>query len=547
MRGFLRLFAFLSAIALLVYGLLTGSDNIWMLTLYAAMLPIGYILFSMVPRRTVGWRRNTWKISAVLVVGFIALSLQLLRQQFIVANEVAAHPRNGRNLTTELRTQRGRIFARDGTEIAGRVISPNGRVRRTYPEASTGFLVGYYNPDRFGRSGLEEAYNEYLTGERGDPVERTRATVLHRPPRGNDLILTLDIELQRQADELLGDRRGAIVALDPKTGEVLAMVSKPAFNPAELVRDPSRPFAEEQERITEAWERINNVRDARLVNRATQGLYPPGSTFKTVSAAAALDQGVATPGKRYIDTGMYSVGGFIINDPNRPDEDRTRWTFTEGYQWSLNAVFAQIGLEVKSAGMREYARRFYYERDIPFDLPVTVSQVSRTPGFLSDPAALASTAIGQGQLLSTPLNVALVTTTIANDGVMPRPYLVSQIKTPGGRVVYTQSPEPLQNVVSPEVAEQMTQIMVTTVEKGTGRRARIPGIDVAGKTGTAQLGREDAPHALFSAFAPAKDPKIAVAVIVENGGEGADVAAPIARDLIEAYLERAESKGEDGP
>ncbi len=197
--------------------------------------------------------------------------------------------------------------------------------------------------------------------------------------------------------------------------------------------------------------------------------------------------------------------------------------------------------------MREYARRFYYERDIPFDLPVTVSQVSRTPGFLSDPAALASTAIGQGQLLSTPLNVALVTATIANDGVMPRPYLVSQIKTPGGRVVYTQSPEPLQNVVSPEVAEQMTQIMVTTVEKGTGRRARIPGIDVAGKTGTAQLGREDAPHAWFSAFAPAKDPKIAVAVIVENGGEGADVAAPIARDLIEAYLERAESKGEDGP
>jgi peptidoglycan glycosyltransferase len=537
--GLLRLFAFLCAVGLLVYGVLEGSDSVWMLALYASTVPIAYILFSMVPRRTIGWRRNTWKIAALLVVGFIALSLQLLRQQFIIANEVAARPENVRNLTAQFRTQRGRVFARDGTELAGRVISPNGFVRRTYPEPSAGYLVGYYSAGLYGESSLEARYDDYLSGERGDPVERTRGMVLHRPLRGNDLYLTLDLPLQRLGDRLLGDRRGAIVALNPKTGEVLAMVSKPAFDPSELVRDPSKPRSEEVARIQAAYERITSDPEAaRLVNRARQGLYSPGSTFKTITAAGALDRGVATPDKRYTDTGQYSVGGFIINDPNRPNKERTRWTFTEGYQWSLNAVFAQIGLELGSSGMREYARRFRYEREIPFDLPVTFSQVSREQNYLTDPAALASTAIGQGQLLATPLQVALMTATIANQGQMPRPYLVSDIKTPGGRTVLSQRPEPLENVVSPEIARQVTQIMVTAVEKGTGRAARVPGVEVAGKTGTAQLGPGLSPHAWFTSFAPADDPRIVVTVLVENSGEGSEVAAPIARELLASYLER---------
>jgi peptidoglycan glycosyltransferase len=535
--AFLRLVAFVLAVALLAYGLLSADDNLWMLTLYAASVPIGYILFSMVPRQTIGWRRNTWKISAVLVVGFIVLSLQLLRQQFIVAAEVAAHPRNIRTLAAEARTQRGRIFDRNGVELAGRRIAPNGLVTRTYPEPSAGYVVGYYHPERFGNDRLEAAYDDYLSGRRGDPVERARAQVLHRPPRGNDLRLTLDVELQRLGQQLLGDRRGAIVVLDPRTGEVLALVSNPAYNPAELIRDRDRPREEEDARIQAAWDQFNEPGVARLVHRAIQGLYPPGSTFKTVTAAGALDAGVAEPDDVYIDTGSYVVAGYPILDPNRPDEDKTDWTFTEGYQWSLNAVFAQIGLELESAGLREYAGRFRYEREVPFDLPVTRSRISNDPGYLSEPVALASTAIGQGELRATPMQVALTTATIANGGVVPRPYLVSEITKPEGGTVQSQGPDDLGRAVSPEVAEQMRRIMVTTVEEGTGQAAKIPGIAVAGKTGTAQLGGELDPHAWFTGFAPARQPRIAVSVVVENAGEGSEVAAPIAREMIRACLQ----------
>ncbi|MDP9351997.1 MAG: penicillin-binding protein 2 [Chloroflexota bacterium] len=542
MRALLRLIAFVSAVGLLVYGVLDGGDNMWLLVLYLSTVPIGYILFSMVPRQTTGWRRNAWKISAVLVVGFIMLSMQLLRHQFIIASEIASHPRNVRNLTAEARTQRGRVFDRNGAELAGRMIARNGIVQRTYPEPSAGYIVGYHSPELFGTAGLERVYDDYLSGERGDPLERTRSSVLHRPPRGNDLHLTLDVQLQRLGQELLGNRRGAIVALEPRTGSVLAMVSNPSYDPARLVRDRSQPFEEEQARIQTAWEEFNEEGAARLVNRAIQGLYPPGSTFKTVTAAGALDAGVAEPDDVYEDTGRFSVGGFIINDPNRPDEDKTRWTFTEGYQYSLNAVFAQVGLDLGSAGMREYARRFYFEREIPFDLSVTESQVATDPGFLSDPAALASTAIGQGQILATPLQVALTTATIANQGSPPRPYLVSKITTPSGRAVLEQGPEALDRVISPEVAKEMTAIMVTTVAEGSGRRAQVKGVEVAGKTGTAQLGGELDPHAWFTAFAPAEEPQIAVAVLVENAGEGSEVAAPLAGQLISSYLARQDQR-----
>ncbi len=536
MRAFLRLLAFASAVALLVYGVLSGTDTVWLMTLYAATVPIGYIFFSMVPRETIGWRRNTWKIAAVLVIGFIMLSMQVLRQQFIVAADVIDHPNNPRKTTQELRTQRGRVFDRNGTEIAGRKIAPNGYVTRTYPEPASSYVVGYYSATIYGADRLEERYDDYLSGERGDPLERTRGNVLHRPLRGNDLYLTLDARLQQLGQELLGERKGSIVAMNPRTGEILAMVNNPTYNSSDLVFDPSLPNKEAAARVRTAYNALIEAGDARLVNRAIQGLYQPGSTFKTVTAAGALDTGVATPDKQYQDTGVVSVGGFVIRDPNRPDENKVQWTFTEGYMYSLNAVFAQVGLNLKSAGMREYARRFYFEREIPFDLQVTPSQVLREPDFLTHQLGLASTAIGQGQLLATPLQVVMTSTAIANGGVMPRPYLVANIKTPGGRTVESRQPEQLEAVVKPEVAGQMTEIMQKTVNDGTGRQAQIPGVPVAGKTGTAQLGENQDPHAWFTGFAPVDDPKIAVAVLVENGGQGSEVAAPIAREVIEAHL-----------
>ncbi len=545
MRKLLRLVSIILAAALLGYGIAAGTDDLWLVAVYAAAVPIGYLIYSLLPRQTVGWRRNVWAISATVMLGFVLLSLQLLRQQFIVAPVLASRPIpagtggtvvNPRVYESELRVQRGRIFDRNGVELAGRVVSPNGLVRRTYPVASTSYIIGYHTPSYlYGNAGLEERFNEYLSGQRGNPIGQIKARMLHRPLVGDDLHLTLDSKLQTLAQRLLGNRSGAIVVMDPRNGQILAMVSNPAYDAAELSYDPTKPRSEEVRRIQRAYERIVSSGDARLLNRATQGLYSPGSTFKTVTAAAALDTGTASPNTVYEDDGSYVVNGYVILDPNRPDKSRTKWTLEEAYEYSLNAVFAQVGLKLGAANMQEYGRRFMYDRQIPFDLPVTKSQLVTKPGFLSDPVALASSAFGQGQILATPLEILLDTATIANDGVMPSPYLVSEIKNPQGQVVYSFEPQPLSHVVSPRTAQQMKDMMVAAVEHGSGFEARIPGIEVAGKTGTAQLGKGK-PHAWFTAFAPADHPKVAVVVLVEHGGEGYSVAAPIARQLIEAAL-----------
>jgi peptidoglycan glycosyltransferase len=544
LRAASRLLAFILAVALLAYGLLSRSDTRWLACVYASTLPIGYILFSLVPRQTIGWRRNAWKVFAVLVVGYIALSMQLLREQFIVAPTLASEPFgsgadrvvNPRVARAELRIQRGRVFDREGRELAGRVVNQRGFVRRTYPVPEASYLVGYNSPALYGKNALESRYDDYLSGRRGAALNVTRDSLLRRPAVGNDLILTLDAELQRLGHRLLGDRRGAVVALEPRTGAVLALVSNPSYNAAELVADPTKDERAERQRIRATWERWQADTEGQpFLNRATRGLYSPGSTFKTVTGAAALAEEAAFPEKVYEDDGVLVVEGAPIRDPNRPDKRRVRWTFTEAYQWSLNAVFAQVGLDLKSAGLREYGRRFYFDRDIPFDLRVAQSSLEREPGFLSDDLALAVTSFGQGQLLSTPLHVALQTATIANGGVMPRPYLVAEARSPQGQSVFRQEAQRLESVVPPEAARQMTQIMTLAVQQGTGKRARIPGVQVAGKTGTAQL-RGSPPHAWFTSFAPASDPKVAVAVLVENGGEGAVVAAPIAREMMEAAL-----------
>lgn len=544
MKALLRLLAFLAAVGLVVYGLASGSEVTWLGMLYLAVLPLGYVLFSLVPRETVGWRRGTWKIAAALSLGFVLLSLQLLRQQFIVAPALAERPVqtavgqiiNPRVLNSELRVQRGRIFDRSGVEIAGRVVTPTGLVRRTYPEPAAANLVGYYSPTVFGRSGLELAFDDYLAGRKGDPIGEFRNRMLHQALVGSDVYLTLDARLQRLGQKLLGNRRGAVVVLQPRTGEVLAMVSGPSFDPALLTPDPTKSASEEATRIRTEWNRILNAGDSRLLNRAAQGLYSPGSTFKTITAAAAIDTGTARPEDVYQDPGRFVVQGHVIRDPNRPDPTKVNWTLADGYAYSLNAVFAQVGLQVGTAGIREYGRRLYYERDIPFDLPVRRSQLASSTAFLDNPVALADTAIGQGQLLSTPLEVALTTAAIANGGVMPEPYLVSGVRTAGGLNVYTRGYRPLTTAVRPETAAALTQMMIRTVQVGSGTTAQIPGIQVAGKTGTAQLGA-GLPHAWFTAFAPANDPKVAVAVLVENGGEGYSVAAPIARDMIRAALQ----------
>ncbi len=543
MKFFLRLLSLVCIAGLLIYGATSGSDVIWMSCLYLSMLPLCYLIFSMIPVDAPDWKKNTWRIVGVLMASFIMLSLQLLRQQFIIADTYATTPVGGlynpRLLNAELRVVRGRIYDRNGIEIAGRVITKQGYVRRTYSDPSTSYIAGYFTPDAvIGKSALEKAYDDYLSGRAGDPIERLRSKVFHTPMVGNDLVLTLDARLQNLGQRLLGSRRGAIVMMNPKTGEVLTLVSNPTYNAQDLTMNPD-PSVRNQEinRLREELSKISSGADARLINRALQGLYSPGSTFKTVTAAAAIDLGVAEPDDIYEDDGEFVVGGHIVRDPNRPDESKTKWTLLEAYKWSLNAVFAQVGLQVEAAGLREYARRFGFEKRIPFDLPISISQLAKDPADLSNRVLLADTAFGQGEILATPMEINLITSTIANEGVMPAPYLVKKIVSPSGRVIEERSYTPLEQVVSKDTAQKIKEMMVATVDSGSGQNAKIPGVKVAGKTGTAQLGEGQAPHAWFTAFAPADNPQFAVTVLVENGGEGYKVAAPIAKAMLQAALQ----------
>jgi peptidoglycan glycosyltransferase len=339
--------------------------------------------------------------------------------------------------------------------------------------------------------------------------------------------------LQRQAHAALGERTGAAVLLEIESGAVLALVSTPSFDPNALVV----VTAKDREPARSAWAALEANPRAPLVQRATSGIYPPGSTFKVITAAAAIDTGIAAPDTVYEDAGALTVAGHTLVEQNRPNVEQTLWTLTEAISWSLNVVFAQIGLQLGGETLAEAAWGWGWEGEIPFDLPVEPSWVHVTPEFLEDPVAVAETAFGQGELLTTPLQMALVAAGIAHDGEMPRPYLVAGFSEPDGAKVWQMRPSLWRRGTGPAAANQTAGMMVSAVEMGALGTAFVPGYTVGGKTGTAETGSGD-PHAWFIGFIglPGEAPRYAVAVIVEAGGGGGQVALPIGRDLLVAAM-----------
>jgi peptidoglycan glycosyltransferase len=330
--------------------------------------------------------------------------------------------------------------------------------------------------------------------------------------------------LQRAATEALGGRKGAVVALDPKTGAVLAMVTHPTFDPNVAV-----PMDDRDTRA--AWDALNADPGQPLFNRATSGLYPPGSSFKVVVAAAALDVGVVTPETVFDCAGKLAVQGYTIYDFGRKSHGNL--SFAQAVVVSCNIAFAQVGLRLGAEALVQYAEAFGFNGPIPFDLPTAASKIQSADTM--DQVALAAASFGQGQDLATPLQMALVAATIANGGAMMKPYLVNQIQDYNGKIIEQFGSKKLKQVVRKETADTLTGIMIDVVKDGTGKAARIEGIRVAGKTGTAEVEGQE-PHAWFICFAPADDPSIAIAVIVENGGEGGRTAAPVARQVLEEAL-----------
>jgi penicillin-binding protein A len=470
------------------------------------------------------------RLALAMLIGYGALAAGLAYWQVIDAERLSTDPRNA---------PRGSIYDTNGELLAHNLRVGGGQQQRAYPAAVAAPVVGYRSII-FGSAGLERTYDAQLTGLRSgsaadDLLRKFRAD----PYDPADLHLSLDLRLQEYAAQQLGDFRGAIVAIEPSTGRILAMVTSPTFDPNRIV-DPQRG--------ARYVARLRDRSDSPLLNRATQGLYVPGSVFKIVTAGAGLGSNAISGGTTYesqpeeYETG-FLVEGFRIRDAPRSVQTDHPLDFLEATEVSSNIWYAHAALDIGAQGLLEWAGRFGFGERIPFDLPTSASQVTRAGGPLagfSDRVELANAAYGQGQVLVTPLQMALVAATIANGGVAMKPKLVDEFRTASGQVTRV-GPEAWRTVLDRGDAQLIREAMQLAVEGQYGRRfaggARIDGVSVAGKTGTAQVGPRDEPHSWFIGFAPADSPQIAVAVIVENGGSGGERAAPIGGRLMARYLQ----------
>jgi peptidoglycan glycosyltransferase len=432
---------------------------------------------------------------------------------------------------------RGKIVDRHGTTLARNEKDANGELYRVYRGTAASQVLGYAST-RFGRAGLELTYDAELSGLAGDPFADALRKFGSNPYDPKELQLALSWDLQRAAVRELGDRRGAVVMLDPRNGEVLALASTPTYD-ASAIANPATSEG--------AFEALQSDKDQPLLPRATLGRYVPGSVFKIVTAIAGLGSGAITPATTYkeqpaAEENGLRVEGFRIRDGHHPQTGNRALDFVEATEVSCNLWFALTGLRTGGAELVDYAGRLGFGAPISFDLPTAVSQVTNgsgnAPGGFIDDVELANAAYGQGETFVTPLQMALVASTVANRGELLRPRLVTAIIGRNGtRQIGEQS---LRRVIDPADAASITEAMTQAVEGDLGRRfttgAKVPGITTAGKSGTAELGGRGEPHSWFIGFAPAERPTIAIAVLVEQAGRGAEVAAPIAGDLMELYL-----------
>jgi len=545
MMSVLRATSLLLFFTLVGFGLLVGGDSDdarWLALLGTGWLLLLVAFWPSLPASLPTFNRTAIRTAFLLATVFAVLSVQLVRIQ-VVRSEATVTRRaldpvtgdavtNPRVIESDLDVERGRVFDRNGSVLADSVRSGD-VYRRVYPEPESAYVVGYYSPLLYGRDGLEATYDAELRGDEGtNALVRWRNDLLHQPQEGLDLHLTLDARLQRTAHELLADRPGAAVVVDVETGAVLVLASNPHYDPNRLFT-ASPP---EREAAHGYWQTLTSDPASPLLLRATDASFTPGSTFKVVSAAAVIDAGFASPETTYEDDGSFEVDGRVIpENENRPD-DSTIWTLREGMAWSLNIVFAQVGLALGPSVLRDYGDRFGFDEEIPFDLPLVESQLASDDEFLDERPALAETAFGQGQLLASPLHMAMVAQCVANGGQMMRPFLVDHLRNEEGDVVERTEPSVWREAISPDAAAQIEEMMVGGIERGVAAGAAIAGLRVGGKTGTAELGEGQEPHAWFIGFVGDPEPRYAVAVFLENGGAGMAGSLAIGRELLAAAM-----------
>jgi penicillin-binding protein A len=474
-------------------------------------------------------------IRRVAFIALIMFALLLANGTYMMIfrqSSLAAEPQNRRVRDAEFAQDRGAILAAGKTEMAKTVASKDRfKYQRVYPNGELyAPVTGFYSYDR-ASSALESTYNAQLAGtDDALFVRRLIDLVTNQPPKGASVQTTIVPKIQKAAADALGNQKGAVVALDPKTGAVLAMVTSPTYDPNDIA-------THDIEEAGEAYDRLASNSQRPLANRAAREIYPPGSTFKLVTAAAALADG-KTPDSLVESPDRLRLPGTRVYLPNSGSCGGTKITITQALEVSCNTAFANLGLDLGEDKLREQAQLFGFDRRHLADLGGVASQF---PDKL-DEAQLALSSIGQYDVAASPLQMAMVSAAIANDGVLMDPYVVSTVRTPDLQSIETHKPKELSTAMTPEDAQELQQMMSVVVSQGTGSNAQIPGVEVGGKTGTAQSDPKRKPFAWFTSFAPVDDPAIAVAVIVEDADiprsdiAGGRVAAPIARAVMQAAL-----------
>jgi penicillin-binding protein A len=474
------------------------------------------------------------RLAVVVSLLFLGLLLNVTFVQVLKASDYKDRPGNTRLILAEYNRQRGAIIVGGAAVASSKATNDQLKYLRVYSSGpayapATGFYSLVY-----GATALERAENSLLTGSDNRLFVRNLGNLATgQQPKGGSVVLTLDAAAQKAAYQGLAGRRGAVVALDPSTGAILALATSPSY-------DPNLLSSHNSAAVRKAYGKLTSDAASPMLDRALAQTYPPGSTFKLVTAAAALSSGKFTkdtvvPGPQVLKLPQTTAG--LVNEDHQACGPNGTTTVENALRISCNTAFGGIGLSLGQGALSSQARKFGF--DSPQEVPLRAA-TSRFPDRLNPPQT-AQSAIGQFDVQATPLQMAMVAAGIANRGVVMKPYLVSELRAPDLSVLQTTQPQQLSTAVTPQVAAELTQMMVTVVNSGTGTNGAIPGVTVAGKTGTAQVGGGKSPHAWFVSFAPAENPRVAVAVVIENGGgatevSGNQLAAPVARAVMRAVL-----------
>ncbi|GAA4713044.1 peptidoglycan glycosyltransferase [Promicromonospora umidemergens] len=505
------------------------------------------------------------RLSTVVLVMFLALMVSTSWIQFVAAGELNDHPRNVRGIYSALARDRGPIVVSGGEAVATSVpVDDNFKYQRTYSEGDAGAasvyapVTGYFAINGT-VTGMERYANSYLAGEDDSLwLDRLQNLITGEEAQGSSVELTIDPKVQKAAWDALGDNIGAAVALDPKTGAILAMVSKPSYDPNALaVHDAAEVTATSTALINDKPQ-VNSIDGEErfspygpTINRAINATYPPGSTFKLLTTAAAIEYNGITPDTSIPAEDVYQLpgttgeGGMVQNYGGTSCDPSGSMLLKDALRISCNTAFLALANEVGKDGMQQMFQDFGFTESI--DIPMSTS-VGAYPG-LSDTATddsaarIALSGMGQGDLRMTPLQVAMLSAAIANDGDLMEPYLIQSVRDSDLELVSQTKPNRYKSPFSSSTADALTEMMVTVVNDGSGTGAQISGVEVAGKTGTA----EDDPRSptlWFTSFAPADDPEVAVAVVLENEGQSTDestggaLASPIAAQIMQAAISK---------